>query len=189
MQWNEDTFLRRLNAKDERAYEELFRAYYRALVRFSFDYVKVWEDAEDVVQRVLVALWEGRAAFATGNALRNFFYNGVRNASLNCPKHRAAEANALSSLEAESADDDDLDEKVMREELYRLLYEAIDELPERCREVFLLHLKGKGNREIAEALGLSVLTVKTQKNRALQFLRERFGVFLLFFNLLFPNCF
>ena len=39
MQWNEDTFLRRLNAKDERAYEELFRAYYRALVRFSFDYV------------------------------------------------------------------------------------------------------------------------------------------------------
>ena len=134
-------------------------------------------------------LWEGRAAFATGNALRNFLYNGVRNASLNCLKHRAAEANALSSLEAESADDDDLDEKVMREELYRLLYEAIDELPERCREGFLLHLKGKGNREIAEALGLSVLTVKTQKNRALQFLRERFGVFLLFFNLLFPNCF
>ena len=91
MQWNEDTFLRRLNAKDERAYEELFRAYYRALVRFSFDYVKVWEDAEDVVQRVLVALWEVRAAFATGNALRNFLYNGVRNASLNCLKHRRAE--------------------------------------------------------------------------------------------------
>ena len=172
MQWNEDTFLRRLNAKDERAYEELFRAYYRALVRFSFDYVKVWEDAEDVVQRVLVALWEGRAAFATGNALRNFFYNGVRNASLNCLKHRAAEANALSSLEAESADDDDLDEKVMREELYRLLYEAIDELPERCREIVVLHYYQQLSiAEIARMLNVSASTVSTQLSRGKKKLR------------------
>ncbi len=53
---------------------------------------------------------------------------------------------------------------MMEEELYRLLFKTIDELPDKCRNIFLLHLEGKGNEEIALLLNLSILTVKTQKN-------------------------
>ena len=72
-------------------------------------------------------------------------------------------------------DEEEAEGREMREELYRQLFEAIDELPARCREVFLMHLEGKGNEDIARELTLSVLTVKTQKRRAMAYLRGRFG--------------
>ena len=67
------------------------------------------------------------------------------------------------------------DYRLMREEMYRALHRAVDELPERCRQVFKLHLQGKKNEEIAQILELSVETVKTQKKKAMYFLRERLG--------------
>ena len=57
----------------------------------------------------------------------------------------------------------------MREEIYRELFLAIQELPDRSREVFELHLQGKKNEEIAEVLGISVLTVKRRLPKCLLF--------------------
>ena len=59
--------------------------------------------------------------------------------------------------------------------------DAIRELPGKCRRVFELHLEGKKNDEIAKILGISVLTVKSHKQNAIHFLKERVGnLFLLF---------
>ena len=80
----------------------------------------------------------------------------------------------LASLNLED-EGDDIDLKMMEEELYRLLFKTIDELPDKCRNIFLLHLEGKGNEEIALLLNLSILTVKTQKKRAMSYIRERLG--------------
>ena len=54
---------------------------------------------------------------------------------------------------------DDYD--VMEEEIYRWLFKTIDELPPRCKKIFLLHLEGKKNEEIAAQLKITLLTVKT----------------------------
>lgn len=67
------------------------------------------------------------------------------------------------------------------------MYLAVRELPDRCREVFELHLKGKKNEEIAELLSLSIETVKTHKKNAVRFLKERMGnlfVLLVMFRVL-----
>ena len=69
----------------------------------------------------------------------------------------------------------------MREEIYRELFLAIQELPDRSREVFELHLQGKKNEEIAEVLGISVLTVKSHKQNALRCLKEYMGNLFLFY--------
>ena len=61
----------------------------------------------------------------------------------------------------------------MREEIYREMYLAIQELPDRCREVFELHLRGKKNEEIAESLDLPVQTVKMSKREAIAYLKNR----------------
>ena len=66
--------------------------------------------------------------------------------------------------------------KVLEEELYERLFRIIDELPPRCREIFLLHLDGKKNEEIANQLNISLLTVKTQKKKAMSHLRKRMGI-------------
>ena len=55
------------------------------------------------------------------------------------------------------------------------VYRLIDELPPRCREIFLLHMDGRKNEEIAQALDIAVNTVKAQKAKAVSFLKEQMG--------------
>lgn len=63
----------------------------------------------------------------------------------------------------------------MREEIYRELYVTIQELPDRCREVFGLHLQGKKNEEIAELLALPEEIVKMCKKDIITYLKMRLG--------------
>ena len=68
---------------------------------------------------------------------------------------------------------DDMSDVFNKEEIYRQLFLAIDKLPPRQREVFLLCMEGKKNKEIAEQLQISAETVKMQKRRAIGRLREQ----------------
>ena len=164
----EEQFLQRINAKQPEAFRELFSEFYNSLVLFAMGFVEQQDVAEDIVQEVFIAVWERDAQYPTYNAFRSFLYNSVKNAGLN------VEEKYLASLNLED-EGDDIDLKMMEEELYRLLFKTIDELPDKCRNIFLLHLEGKGNEEIALLLNLSILTVKTQKKRAMSYIRERLG--------------
>ena len=152
----------------------LYRRYAPELVRYIRKFTEDQAAAEDIVQEVFIAVWERDAQYPTYNAFRSFLYNSVKNASLNHLKHKNVEEKYLASLNLED-EGDDIDLKMMEEELYRLLFKTIDELPDKCRNIFLLHLEGKGNEEIALLLNLSILTVKTQKKRAMSYIRERLG--------------
>ena len=68
---------------------------------------------------------------------------------------------------------DDMSDVFNKEDIYRQLFLAIDKLPPRQREIFLLCMDGKKNREIAEKLQISAETVKVQKRRAINHLREQ----------------
>ena len=59
-----------------------------------------------------------------------------------------------------------------KEEIYNQLFAAIDRLPERQREVLLLTMEKRKVKEIAEALQISANSVKKQKQRALDTLRD-----------------
>ena len=170
----EEQFLQRINTKQTEAFRELFGEFYNSLVLFAMGFVEQQDVAEDIVQEVFIAVWERDARYPTYNAFRSFLYNSVKNASLNHLKHKNVEEKYLASLNLEN-EGDDIDLKMMEEELYRLLFKTIDELPDKCRNIFLLHLEGKGNEEIALLLNLSILTVKTQKKRAMSYIRERLG--------------
>ena len=67
-------------------------------------------------------------------------------------------------------DDDDAQERSQTE---ARLWTAIDSLPEKCREVFILSKRdGLKYEEIAEELGLSVNTVRNQISKALKLIKE-----------------
>ena len=167
-------FIRQINEKQEKAFHELFLRFFNYLVVYAMRRVQRRDVAEDIVQEVFIAVWERDAQYPTYNAFRSFLYNSVKNAGLNHLKHKNVEEKYLASLNLED-EGDDIDLKMMEEELYRLLFKTIDELPDKCRNIFLLHLEGKGNEEIALLLNLSILTVKTQKKRAMSYIRERLG--------------
>lgn len=71
--------------------------------------------------------------------------------------------------------------KTVQEELIRQIYVFIEELPEERKKIILLSLKGHSGNEIAEILGISINTVKTQKNRCFKYLREKLKDSVLLF--------
>ena len=61
----------------------------------------------------------------------------------------------------------------VREEVVRLLYLHIGDLPRVRRQIMRLSISGFSGKEIAERLGISVNTVKVQKNKSIKYLRDR----------------
>ena len=68
------------------------------------------------------------------------------------------------------------------EDLRKRINQAIGELPDKCREIFVLsYLKDMKNSEIAQMLNVSVRTVEAHIYKALKNLRTRLGVLFLLF--------
>lgn len=172
---SEDKFIRQINAKEVGAFRVLFEHFYNYLVLYAMKRVRQREVAEDIVQEVFVAIWESSKVYNSFHGFRAFLYDVVQNKCLDYLKHKAVENRYLTYQLANHDEESEKEYNLMREEIYRELYTAVRELPDRCREVFELHLKGKKNEEIAELLSLSVETVKTHKKNAVRFLRERLG--------------
>lgn len=184
MRISEESLIERINQKQRGAYHELFREFYQSLVMFAMRYVGEQGEAEDIVQDLFVAVWEKNEKFLSYVSFRAFLYNSVRNTCLNRIKHRKVEEKYINYSLKHNDEAQEEDYEVISEELYRRLFKAIDELPPRCREVFLLHLDGKKNEEIATELHITLLTVKTQKKKAMHSIQEKMGKYSLFVLLL-----
>lgn len=168
-----------INKLDAFAFRILYKEYYRALVVYAMQVSGEPQAAEDIVQDLFSTIWERKRPFHSLSSLKIYLYNSVRNSSLDYLRHKNVENAYLQKIESEyqkfdfSGEDE---EEFFGEEIYRQLFNTIDALPERCREVFLMHLDGKKNEEIAAALHISLETVKTQKKRAMIFLRKKLSV-------------
>ena len=157
-----------INRKD--IFERLFSDYYGILVCYAQKYTKREDIAEDIVQDVFASLWEENRIFPSQANFRSFLYISIRNAAFDYLRHQNVESRYIE--EALTANRFLSDDSFQKEEVFRLLFKQIDLLPERCREIFLLHLEGYDNDAIAKKLSLSIETDKTQKKRAMKTLRN-----------------
>lgn len=177
---DKESFVEQINRKAPEAFHVLFKEYYKTMVHFAMQFVRVVEDAEDIAQDLFVRLWESDAKYDTLNSLQTYMYTTVRNAALDVLKHRDVEKRYADYAARQDEADEGVDLKVMEEELYRTMYRYVEELPRRRQEIFKLCLEGKRNEEIARLLGVSTETVKTAKQEAVRYLRQRMGkLFLL----------
>lgn len=173
---NNQPSLEQINKMDIAAFRTLYKEYYKALVGYAIQIVGEVEAAEDIVQGLFTTLWEKKQTFRSMMSLKTYLFNSVRNASLDYIKHKNIESNYLQKMSATVKEfywDENEANDIFGEEIYRLLFQTIDELPQRCREVFMLAMKGKKNEEIATTLQVSLETVKTQKKRGMSYLRDK----------------
>lgn len=176
--------------------EPLFRAHYRALCLFALHYVGDVAAAEDVVMDCFVRLVERTALPISGGATgeaelctKSYLYQMVRNASIDHLRRRASQAVAEASLPLDAgidvADTTAEEEQLLQERSEReaRLWAAIDRLPKACRNVLLMSKRdGLKNREIAEALGISIKTVEAQLTKAYATLRGKAReIYMMFF--------
>lgn len=119
----------------------------------------------------MLQLWEDRAKFEKINDVKAYLYTMARNSCLLVLKKEKPNVMLDDSLKDDMAD---FDFNILEEELYAVLIEALNSLPEKCREVFELScLEGMKYKDIAQQLQISVNTVKSQRARAIELLREK----------------
>ncbi|KAA8480164.1 RNA polymerase sigma-70 factor (ECF subfamily) [Arcticibacter tournemirensis] len=164
--------------------EELFRCYYPRLCHFAFQILGDKSHSEDIVQECFIRYWHLRAEISSHpGAIRNFLYSSIRNASLNYLRRQKVEEKYILSQDPDPSEDARFLHAIIRSEVMDEIYRVIDTLPDGCQKVFKLgYLEGLKNPKIAEKLGVSINTVKTQKKRGLQLLRLKLNpeVFLVF---------
>lgn len=155
---------------DEAQFRFIFDKYYIALCMFANQYVEDDALAADIVQECFVKLWQLRDDFMYVHQIKSFLYTSVRNKSLNELEHTKV-MNEYAQKVMEMGKDSFFQDKVIAEESYRILVDAIDKLPPQMKSIMRLALEGKTNPEIAEALNVSGETVHSQKKISYRKLR------------------
>lgn len=171
-------------------FDTLFRYWYRPLCLFAMHYIDDIDQAEDIVQECYMVLWEQDAGSRSHTRSRkaseeichvrdpkSYLYSMVRNRCLDLLRKESrrgehvtigtasAPESALGFHEEETWQDDSVREARM--------WTAIDSLPEKCREVFLLSKRdGMKYSDIAAHLNISENTVRNQISKALKVIKE-----------------
>jgi RNA polymerase sigma-70 factor len=166
--------LRGVNDKDEKAWKNVFTYYYAALCSYADRIIQNTVMAEDLVQEVLMNIWKSDRKFPKIDDLTYYLYRSTYNqAMMHLRREKFQERYVQQVLQEENEYSDEEFADTVREELVRQLYFHIDDLPEERRKILLLSIKGYSGNEIAEELGISINTVKTQKSRGFKYLREK----------------
>lgn len=171
---------RRVRLGDEQALEVIFRTYYPGLVGFVRRYVKTTAIAEELVQDLFLKLWSRRGSLGEIDSVKTYLFRAARNTALNHLRRRKLEHEWLEKEGTTVTEERSLegDEAVTESEVAAAVRAAVDRLPPRCREVFMLSRDGGLTYgEIAKSLGISIKTVETQMGRALKALRESLKVY------------
>lgn len=181
-----------ISAEYKIRFEEIYISYYERMKRFAQQYVIHEEDAENIVQDIFTDLWEHWMLFSSHNNLLAFLFLSVKNKCIDFLRKKTTSQQVegkiqeeyLLTLRANLVSLDHFEEELSSEEkIQNLINKAINSLPDRCREIFLMNkIEGKKQREIAKELKISIKTVETQMSIAYKKLRTELKDFLpLFF--------
>ena len=175
-----------LKQGDERAFTEIYNRFFGLLLIHAVKRLHDEDEAKDVVQQLFEALWSKRHQINPEENLSAYLYASIRNRILDIFSHQKVAGKYMDSLKGFLQNySAPTDYRVREKELSLLIEREINALPPKMREIFTLSRKNhKSHKEIAEKLGLSELTVKTQVKNALKILRKRIGL-LLYVSVLF----
>lgn len=171
----------RIRAGDESAFDAVFRDNYAHLVRMAESVVRERALAEEIAQDVMLELWRRRETIEVEQSFRAYLLRSTRNRALNHVRHQriVMREATIAAAAAENARVQSAEDEMLGTELERAVRQAIDDLPERTREVFQLSReKGLKYSEIAVVLDISVKTVEKRMGQALAELRDRLAQWL-----------
>ena len=167
-----DKFIQGINNKDPRAWKELYRFYYGALCNYSSSIINEASVAEDIVQECLIMVWKSDLYFQDIKILTSYLYKSIYNNTLKYIRDKKVEDKRKSEWSLTLSEvEDDLFYMAVEEDVIRQLRAVIALLPDQRKIILQLSLEGLSVQEIAQRLGISINTVKTQKKRAYAFLK------------------
>ena len=157
----EREILDRLAHGDREAFDALYLHYAPKVEELAFWMLKNRTEAEDVMQSIMLKVWERKEEIAQMTRFSNYLFTMTKNAIFDIYSrslvHEKYESAQLSSI-------------------------AVDQMPDQRRRIFRMsRYEGLSNREIAEQLRISVKTVENHMTAALGQLRRLLASITIFF--------
>lgn len=166
----------RLKKDDVSAFNLLYSRYSANLYRFAFKYLRIQEEAEELVQSVFLKIWEIRSTLKPESSFKSFLYTIVYNEICNMfRKRKHNEDFAKESLRnSNKFSHSDIEERIDYRYLLNRVDKIIEKLPEKQKLIFLKsRSEGKSTKEIAEEVGLSPGTVDNYISESLKFIKSK----------------
>lgn len=159
---------------EEQACAHVYNRYFSRICLYASSFVDETKEAEDIAEEGFIRLWQGKRNFESLAHLKAALYQTTRRVGLN---HQTARQRRLNRVDMYATQQDQDQNSHLQEIIYAEtmaeLYEAIQKLPPKAREIIqLAYLQGNSNQEVADLLHISIQTVKNQKMRALSLLRQ-----------------
>lgn len=184
---DENSFLKKLKDGDEKSYNILVEKYgdrlYAYILSLSNDPIL----SQDILQNVFLKIWTKRQQINISKSIENYLFRTTYNEFINQYKKKRAtmvlEQKYFRALEkvTENFEED------RYQKLYDMVNLEIENLPPKCKQVFILSRKeGLTNAEISDYLNVSLKSVEAHITKAFSVLRQKLGddvrlaLFLLF---------
>lgn len=169
-------------SSDIRMFNELYREYKARFVFFAKMYVRDEFVAEDIVVDSLLYYWENKENLSHQSNIPAYVLTIVKNKCLNYLRHERTREDIVKQLQDQNVWELQLrimtleacePEFLFSEELRKIATETIDSLPSLSKEIFIRsRYENQSNKEIAEALGLSIKSIEYHITKTLKILRK-----------------
>lgn len=170
------------------AFNRLFTEYHGRFVRFARSYLQDDATAEDVAVDGILYYWENRRSLASDTNIPAYILEVIKHKCLNHLRHLRVREEVEQGLYELQLRTNNLriatleacnPEEIFSQEAQQLVDEALREMPEKTRRIFLMsRYEERTYPEIADALGLSVKSVEFHISKALKLLRIRLKDYL-----------
>lgn len=157
-------------------FEEIYISHYSRMKFFAQEYVILEEDAENIVQDVFMELWENSVLLSSHTNIFSFLFTSVKNRCIDFLRRKTVLQKVKEKIHSEEMHILELklhsleyfnDQVLSNSNIETVVKEAIDSLPEKCRQIFVLNkIEGKKQKQIAEELNISIHTVESQMSIA-----------------------
>lgn len=176
MYQNDQQLIKDLVDGNSLAFRYLFDIYYSPLCGYVTNFTSDPDLAEDIVQNSLLIIWRKRKKLHITISLKSYLYKICYNEYIDYYRKNKKIREHLEKLKYEEIErlkeNMEADPEIINLKKEKLR-KAIKNLPEKCREVFLLNkYEGLTYAEIAEELGISLKTVENHLGNALKRLRK-----------------
>jgi RNA polymerase sigma-70 factor (family 1) len=167
----DEILLKALQKGEEQAFQALYQKYWQKLYYIAYQRIQSQKETEDILQDLFLDIWNKRKSLNIQKSFAGYIMTALKYKVLRWidmkmmqDKYQANQTNTLI--------DNQLEQTLSFDELYALIEEGMDKLPEKCRIVFKMSREEQFSvKEIAEKIGISPHTAQNHINKALQLMR------------------
>lgn len=188
IQYSDDELIALWQEGNSIAFDIFYKRHVNSLVKIAVQKTNCIETAKELVQDVFIDILQHKDKLDMGKNINGYIYITLRNKIFNYYRRKLVEDKYQNHVyESNQQVFETTENWLHNKELNQLITSSINQLPERCKMVFMLKREDNlSNKEISERLNISINTVEQHMRKALSKLRNSLSYYLsLIFALLF----